>query len=120
MTLKAYLKILIICAIIAWAIFIATFFVETNFYLRCLSLFLGLSSTFSFLEFVVRVRRKKRPLFRQLAIAFRHSLWLAIIVVGFLLFSYFGIFFLPNALLLLVVLGLMEVFFRMSDKKYQT
>ncbi|OQB44569.1 MAG: hypothetical protein BWY03_00093 [Parcubacteria group bacterium ADurb.Bin159] len=119
MKLKTYLKTLIICLIISWVIFALLFFVETPFYLHYFALFLGLSSTWSFLEFIWRTRRKKQPLFLQSSIAFRHSLWFSFLVVGFSLFQKFNILSPLNGVLFLIILGLLEFFFRITDKRYQ-
>ena len=119
MSLRAYLRTLIFSAIVAWAVFVVSFFTEVHLYLRYSALFLGLSSVWSLLEFIFRARQRKGPLFLQISVSFRHSIWLAILVVGLLLLREFKIFYLPNIILLVLVLGLLEIFFRMSDKRYK-
>lgn len=119
MKLRTYLKINSICFVFSLLVLaICLFKNQKTLPVFYLSVFLAINTGWSLIEFIFRTRFKKRPLFLQIKIAFRHSFWLAILALGLLLLYRFQVFYLPNILLLLVILGLLESFFYLSDKRY--
>lgn len=118
MTLKSYLAIMLLATLIcwsAWAVVINSVNPETTnwvgFALFYASLFLAIVGTAAIVGFVVRfIALRQELVFRHVAVAFRQSFLLAVLVVGSLLLQSYRMFSWQNALYLVVAVTVLEFF----------
>lgn len=126
MTLKKYLNLMLVLTLICWLIWaLVLFFVnpkETGligFILFYFSLFLATLGVFSLLGFIIRARRKKGPVFKQVEVSFRQGTWLSLFLIGLMILQGIGLLRWWNSLLFLIFLIFLELFFLSSRKQYK-
>ncbi len=126
MTLKKYLNLMTISTIICWVVWVLVLVLINpqqsdliGFVLFYFSLFLAILGTASILGFLIRVWLKKKPIFKQVEIAFRQALWLAIFVSVFFILKGLNLLRWWNALFLVLFLIFLELFFLLSNRRYK-
>lgn len=127
MTLKKYLNLMTILTLICWLSWVLVLFLLNpneagliGFVLFYFSLFLSILGTISVFGFIIRVRLKKEPIFKQVEISFRQGIWFSFFIICLLLLKDFEILKWWNALILFLFLMFLEFFFISSRKKYKT
>jgi len=125
MSLKYYLNLMFICTLICWAIFVSVIlFVNPEktgflgFLLFYSSLFLSILGTGSLLGFILGARLKRRPIFSEVSLAFRRSLWLSMFIIIVLILKRANLFYWWNILLLFLFFLVLEFFCLSIGRKY--
>ena len=90
-----------------------------GFVLFYFSLFLALLGTASVLGFLIRVWLKKKPIFKQVEIAFRQAIWLGLLVSVTFILKGLDLLRWWNALFLILFLIFLELFFLLSNRRYK-
>lgn len=90
-----------------------------GFVLFYFSLFLALLGTASIFGFLIRVWLKKKPIFKQVEIAFRQGIWLGLLVLIIFILKGLDLLRWWNALFLVLFLIFLELFFLLSNRKYR-
>jgi len=90
-----------------------------GFVLFYFSLFLALLGTASVLGFLIRVWLKKKPIFKQVEIAFRQGIWLGLLVSVIFILKGLNLLRWWNALFLILFLIFLELFFLLSNRRYR-
>jgi len=126
MTLKKYLNLMIILTLISWLIWVGVIlFINPEYngilgiILFHFSLFLSILGTLSLLGFLVRSQLGKKPIFKQVGIAFRQALLFSIFVIAVLILKSIGLLYWWNTLFLAIFLIFVEYFFLTSGKVYK-
>jgi len=89
-----------------------------GFVLFYFSLFLAILGTASILGFLIRVWFRKKPIFKQVEIAFRQGIWLGLLIPSILILKGLDLLRWWNALFLILFLVFLELFFLLSNRKY--
>ena len=117
---------MIILTLIAWLIWLGVlFFINPDhngvlgLSLFYFSLFLAILGTASLLIFFIRARLGKKPVFKQVSIAFRQALLFSVFVVAVLVLKSLGLLYWWNTLFLVVFIVFVEYFFLTSGKVYK-
>lgn len=126
MTLKKYLNLMSILTVLCWLAWaLVIFFINPNqsgligFILFYFSLFLAVTGTFAILGFIIRARISKKPIFKQVEISFRQSIWIALLVVLILILQGLTLLRWWNASFLVLFLVFLELFFLESGRKFK-
>jgi len=126
MTLKKYLNLMTILTVICWVAWVLTLILVNpqqsdliGFVLFYFSLFLALLGTASVLGFLIRVWLKKKPIFKQVEIAFRQAIWLGLLVSSIFILKGLNLLRWWNALFLILFLIFLELFFLLSNRRYK-
>jgi len=126
MTLKKYLNLMTILTIICWVAWVLVLVLINpqqsdliGFVLFYFSLFLALLGTASIFGFLIRVWLKKKPIFKQVEIAFRQGIWLGLLVLIIFILKGLDLLRWWNALFLVLFLIFLELFFLLSNRKYR-
>ena len=126
MTLKKYLNLMTVLTVICWVIWVLVLVLINpqqsdliGFVLFYFSLFLALLGTISIFGFLIRVWLKKKPIFKQVEIAFRQAIWLGLLVSVIFVLKGLGLLRWWNALFLVLFLIFLELFFLLSNRRYK-
>lgn len=126
MTLKKYLNLMGILTGLCWLAWILVIFLVNpsqtglvGFVLFYFSLFLAIIGTASILGFIIRIRLKQKPVFKQVEIAFRQGIWIGFLVIFILILQGLNLLTWWNALFLVLFLIFLELYFLASAKKYK-
>jgi len=126
MTLKKYLNLMTILTVICWVAWVLTLILINpqqsdliGFVLFYFSLFLALLGTVSILGFLIRVWLKKKPIFKQVEVAFRQGIWLGLLVSVIFMLKGLDLLRWWNALFLILFLIFLELFFLLSNRRYR-
>lgn len=126
MSLQKYLKLMFILTGICWfAWLLVLFFINPDksglvgFVLFYFSLFLAIIGSASILGFIIRVRLEKKPVFKQVEMAFRQGVWTSVFIICILILQGLTLLRWWNALFLALFLVFLELFFLTSGKKYK-
>ncbi len=124
MTLKKYLSLMSLAAIICWVCFgIIIFNLNpeiTNFYgflLFYFGLFAALLGTLSLLGFIIRARFSEELIAKQVIISFRQAIWLSCLIIFFLVLQSLRLLKWWNISLFVLFLALLEFFFISYNRK---
>lgn len=125
MTLKKYLNLMTFLTLLCWASwFLVLSLINPaqsdliGFVLFYFSLFLSILGTSSVIGFLIRVWLKKKPVFRQVEIAFRQGLWLSFLVISVFLLKGTDLLRWWNFAFLFLFLFFLELFFLLSNRRY--
>ncbi|MEK7580053.1 MAG: hypothetical protein AAB465_00350 [Patescibacteria group bacterium] len=123
MTLKRYLNLMLVCTVICWLIWLIVFlFLKPAnidwpyFVLFYFSLFLAILGTASITGFIIYVRFSSRPIFEQVIISFRQSLWLAIILTAILILKFYNLLRWWNLIIFILFIVSLETLFIFSRR----
>jgi hypothetical protein len=126
MTLKKYLNLMTFLTLICW---VSWFLVLSlinpaqsgliGFVLFYFSLFLSILGTSSVIGFLIRIWLKKKPVFRQVEIAFRQGLWFGFLIISVLLLKGMDLLRWWNLTFLFLFLFFLELFFLFSNRRYK-
>ncbi len=126
MTLKKYLNLMSLLTVLCWLVWVLVLlFVNPTqtgligFILFYFSLFLAILGSASVVGFIVRVRLKQEPVFKQVEISFRQGVWIGILIVVLLLLKGLDLLRWWNGLFLVLFLVFLELFFLTSKKRYK-
>lgn len=128
MTLKKYLTLMSIIAVVCWVSFAAVVFYinpqeagTVGYFLFYGSLFIATVATLSVFGFVLRSRVLRGELaFRQVAVTFRQAVWFGVLVVGALWLQARGLLTWWNLILFILVLTILEFFFLSMKRRKRT
>ncbi|MDO9579730.1 MAG: hypothetical protein Q7J06_04055 [Bacteroidales bacterium] len=127
MTLKKYLNLMTILTVICWgAWFLVLILINPEqsdligFVLFYFSLFLALLGTISVVGFLIRVWLKKKPIFKQVEIAFRQAIWFGLLISAIFILKGLDLLRWWNALFLVLFLIFLELFFLLSNRRYKS
>lgn len=90
-----------------------------GFVLFYFSLFLSILGTSSVIGFLVRIWLKKKPVFKQVEIAFRQGLWLSFLIISVFLLKGMDLLRWWNLTFLFLFLIFLELFFLFSNRRYR-
>jgi len=126
MTLKKYLNLMTILTVVCWVVWVLTLILVNpqqsdliGFVLFYFSLFLALLGTASVLGFLIRVWLKKKPIFKQVEIAFRQAIWFGLLISSIFILKGLNLLRWWNALFLILFLIFLELFFLLSNRRYK-
>ncbi len=126
MTLKKYLNLMAVLTLISWIAWVCVLlFIHPEYngllglILFYFSLFLSILGTGSLLGLFIRIRLGKKPIFKQVGVAFRQALIFSVLVVAILVLESIDLLFWWNTLFLVVFLVFVEYFFLTSSKIYK-
>ena len=126
MTLKKYLSLMTILTIVCWLSWALTLALVNpqqsslvGFILFYFSLFLALLGTMSVLGFLIRVWLKKKPIFKQVEIAFRQGVWLGLLIPMIFMLKGLNLLRWWNILFLILFFIFLELFFLFSNRRYR-
>ncbi|MCF7907032.1 hypothetical protein K9K85_01995 [Patescibacteria group bacterium] len=126
MTLKKYLNLMTFLTLICWASwFLVLSLINPaqsdliGFVLFYFSLFLSILGTSSVIGFLVRIWLKKKPVFKQVEIAFRQGLWLSFLIISVFLLKGMDLLRWWNLTFLFLFLIFLELFFLFSNRRYR-
>ena len=126
MTLKKYLNLMSVLTVCCWLAWILVIFIINpkqtgliGFVLFYFSLFLAIVGTGSIVGFIIRMKLKNKPVFKQVEISFRQAIWIALLVILIFIFQGLNILRWWNTLFLVLFLIFLELFFLTSGKQYK-
>ncbi len=126
MTLKKYLNLMAILTVVCWIAWVLVLILINpqqsdliGFVLFYFSLFLALLGTASIVGFLARVWLKKKPIFKQVEIAFRQAIWLGLLISVIFILKGLNLLRWWNALFLVLFLIFLELFFLLSNRRYK-
>ncbi len=126
MTLKKYLNLMSILTLFCWLAWVSVFFFINpdkagliGFILFYFSLFLAIVGSVAVIGFIIRIRLKKEPVFKQVEVSFRQGIWVGFLIVALLLLKGLGLLRWWNGLFLFLFLLFLELFFLTSRKRYK-
>ena len=126
MTLKKYLNLMSVLTVCCWLAWILVIFIINpkqtgliGFVLFYFSLFLAIFGTGSIVGFIIRMKLKNKPVFKQVEISFRQAIWIALLVILIFIFQGLNILRWWNTLFLVLFLVFLELFFLTSGKQYK-
>ncbi len=126
MTLKKYLNLMSVLTVCCWLAWILVIFIINpkqtgliGFVLFYFSLFLAIVGTGSIVGFIIRMKLKNKPVFKQVEISFRQAIWIALLVILIFIFQGLNILRWWNTLFLVLFLVFLELFFLTSGKQYK-
>ena len=126
MTLKKYLNLMSVLTVCCWLAWILVIFIINpkqtgliGFVLFYFSLFLAIVGTGSIVGFIIRMKLKNKPVFKQVEISFRQAIWIALLVILIFIFQGLNILRWWNTLFLVLFLVFLELFFLTSGKRYK-
>jgi len=117
------MTILTIVCWLSWALTLALVNPQQSslvgFILFYFSLFLALLGTMSVLGFLIRVWLKKKPIFKQVEIAFRQGVWLGLLIPMIFMLKGLNLLRWWNILFLILFFIFLELFFLFSNRRYR-
>ncbi|MCH7759213.1 hypothetical protein IID20_02565 [Patescibacteria group bacterium] len=126
MTLKKYLNLMSVLTVCCWLAWILVIFIINpkqtgliGFVLFYFSLFLAIVGTGSIVGFIIRMKLKNKPVFKQVEISFRQAIWIALLVILIFIFQGLNLLRWWNTLFLVLFLVFLELFFLTSGKRYK-